>query len=179
MNRCGIPGRGWVTYCARTSYSYCSRSSSANCLRFSTSTDSMWSASGKDTLRRIGGGRLMGGAFVGSAGSVIVAAEGIEESGGFAVMRPSDNSEERVSVACCSPPSLSGPDVWRARVLRFGVSSRVFLRDLVGLALPAWLFVSDNDARAELSLCPRNAPSLVPRLLLAGETRPRAPRMAP
>jgi hypothetical protein len=116
---------------------------------------------------------------MGSADFVTVAVDGIAESGGLAVMRPSDNSGERVSVACCSPPSLSGPDVWRARVSRFGVSSRVCLRDLVGLRLPVWLFVSDNDARAESSLNRLVILSLIRRLLLAGETRPRATRMAP
>lgn len=74
---------------------------------------------------------------MGSADFVIVAADGIAESGGLAVIRPSDNSRERVSVACCSPPSLSGPDVWRARVTRFGVNNRVCFRDFDGLALPA------------------------------------------
>lgn len=82
---------------------------------------------------------------MGFADFVIVAAERIAESGGFAVIRSSDNSRERVSVACCSPPSLS-VDVCRVRVTRFGVSSRVCFRDLVGLVLPAWLFGSDNDA---------------------------------
>ena len=116
---------------------------------------------------------------MGSTDFVTVAADGIAESGGFAVIRSSDTPIERVSVACCSPPSLSGPDVCRARVSRFGVRSRVCLCDLVGLRLPAWLFVSDNDARAESSLQRRIVLSLVCRLLLAGETRPRASRMTP
>ena len=118
---------------------------------------------------------------MGSVGFEIVAVDGIAESGGLAVIRSSDNSGERVSVAFCSPspPSLSGPEVGRARVSRLGVNSRVCLRDLVGLWLPAWLFVSDKDARAESSLRRRVILSLIRRLLLAGETRPRATRMAP
>jgi hypothetical protein len=83
-----------------------------------------------------------------------------------------------MSVACCSPPSLSGPDVPRACVSRFGVRSRTSFHDLLGLTLPGWLFVSDNDARAESPLSCRILLSRGCRLLFAGETRPRAPRKA-
>lgn len=127
----------------------------------------------------MGGGRLGAGtAVVGSVDLVIVAADGIAESGGFAVKRFSDNWGERMSVACCSPPSLSGPDAVRTCVSRFWVRSGPCFRDLLGLILPAWLSASDNEARAEPSLNRRIVLPRRCRLLLAGETRPKAPRKA-
>ena len=112
---------------------------------------------------------------MGSADFVIVAVDGIAESGGFAVKRLSDNWGERMSVACCSLPSLSGPDAVETCVSRFGVRSWPSLCDLFGLA---WLFVSDNEAWAESSLGRRIALPWRCRLLLAGETRPSASRKA-
>jgi len=107
---------------------------------------------------------------MGSADPVIVAADRIAESGGFAVKRLSDNRGERMSVACCSPPSLSGPDVVRACASRFGGRSGPCFRDLLGLALPVWLFVSDSEVQAESSLIRRIVLPRRCRLLLAGET---------